>query len=372
MSAPTLPWFLVFARIRGVGPVRLRKLTKFFGSLETAWRADAFDLVRAGMDEKSVGAIMVAQRDLDPERELAGVRAAGLQALCWDDDEYPALLRHLHDPPPVLFVRGALGLADCAAVAIVGTRKATSYGRDVATMLAGDLARRGVTVVSGLARGIDAIAHEAALAAGGRTVAVLGCGAEQVYPPQHADLAARIAANGAIVSDYPVGAPPEPANFPPRNRIISGLSLGTAVIEADVRSGALITAEFAVEQGRDVFAVPGNIFSPTSRGTNRLLANGAIPFLDTTSMLEHLNLQHSGARHTSDPEAPVVIDEPIGSAAQSLLLRMTHEPTPIDDLVREMGLPADQVSALLVLLELRGAVRQSGINRYALTGRRTS
>jgi len=369
VSASTLPWFLVFARIRGVGPVRLRKLAAFFGDLERAWRAEAFDLARAGMDDKSIGAILTAQRELDPQREVERVEAAGLQALCWDDDEYPALLRHVHDPPPVLFVRGRLTVADGAAVAIVGTRKATPYGRDVAAMLAGELARSGVTVVSGLARGIDAIAHEAALAAGGRTVAVVGCGAEQVYPPQHAALAARIAANGAVVSDYPVGAPPEPANFPPRNRIISGMSLGTVVVEADVRSGALITAEFAAEQGRDVFAVPGNIYSAASRGTNRLLVTGAAPFLDTPSLLEHLNLRSVDAGVNGERRTFAAADETLGTAERALLLRMTHEPTTVDDLVREMGIPAEQVSALLVMLELRGAVRQAGINRYALAGR---
>ncbi|MCX6019910.1 MAG: DNA-processing protein DprA [Chloroflexi bacterium] len=366
MSSDSLPYFLVFARIRGVGPVRLRKLIAHFGSLEAAWRAEPFDVVRAGMDEKSVGAIAAAQRSLDPQREMEQVTAAGLRAFCWDDAEYPALLRHLNDPPPVLFVRGALTESDRVAVAIVGTRKATAYGREVAAMLSGELARRGVTVVSGLARGIDVVAHEAALAAGGRTVAVLACGAEQVYPPQHAGLAKRIEAAGAVVSDYPVGAPPEPANFPPRNRIISGLSLGTVVIEADVRSGALITAEFAAEQGRDVFAVPGNIFSTASRGTNRLLASGAVPLLDVDALLEHLNLRSSGARDDASRSLPIV-DGPFSAAERDLLLRMTHEPASVDELVRQLSVPAEQVIGLLVMLELRGAVRQAGLNRYALT-----
>ena len=365
MSASSLPWFLVFARIRGVGPVRIRKLIVHFGGLEAAWRAEPFDLARCGLDEKSVGAIAAAQRLLDPQREMEAVARAGLSALCWDDPEYPALLRHLHDPPPVLFVRGALQPVDAAAVAVVGTRKPTPYGRDVAALLGRELARRGVTVVSGMARGIDAVAHEAALAAGGRTVAVLACGAEQSYPLQHTALAQRIAASGAVVSDYPVGAPPEPANFPPRNRIISGMSLGTVVVEADVRSGALITAEFAVEQGRDVFAAPGNIFSAGSRGTNRLLASGAAPFLDVDELLEQLNLRGSaGARANPAADAP---DIPLSDAERALLLRMTHEPMTIDELVRDAALTADAVTGLLVMLELRGAVRQAGINRYALT-----
>lgn len=364
VTASSLPWFLVFVRIRGVGPVRIRKLIAHFGSLEAAWRAEPFDLMRSGLDEKSVGAIVAAQRALDPQQEEAAVAAAGLRALCWDDVEYPALLRHVHDPPPVLFVRGELRPADAAAVAVVGTRKPTPYGRDVAALLGRELARRGVTVVSGLARGVDAVAHEAALAAGGRTIAALACGAEQVYPPQHASLAARIAADGAVVSDYPVGAPPEPANFPPRNRIISGLSLATVVVEADVRSGALITAEFAVEQGREVFAVPGNVFSVASRGTNRLLANGAAPFIDVDEMLEQLNLRAGAGAQTA--QMPLAADLPLSDAERALLLRMTHEPITVDDIVRDTAIPPDAVTGLLVMLELRGVVRQAGINRYAL------
>jgi DNA processing protein len=359
-----LPYFLAFSGIKGVGPARLRKLIAHFGSLSAAWRAGPFDLARSGLDDKSVGAVFAAQKRVDPAAEMRRVAQAGLSALCWDDPAYPAMLRQVADPPPVLFVRGNLSEADMLAVAIVGTRKATTYGREVSAVLAGELARNGVTVVSGLARGIDFYAHQAALDAGGRTIAVLACGADQVYPAEHARLAARIVATGAVVSDYPVGSAPEAGNFPPRNRIISGLSLGTVVVEADVRSGALITASFAAEQGRDVFAVPGNIFNPSSRGTNQLIANGATPVVDAASLLQQLNL-HSVVERVGAGTA-VEAAAPQSDPERHVLRHLSHEPTPVDELVRAVEMPAEAVVGLLALLELRGLVQQAGLAGYAL------
>ncbi len=356
-----LPYYLAFARVRGIGPARLRKLLTHFGSLERAWQAAPFDLSHAGLDDKSVGALMSAQRELHPDRELETVLRAGITALCWDDPGYPVLLKTLNDPPPVLFVRGALLELDQLALAIVGTRKPTLYGREVAAVLAGEMARNSVTVVSGLARGIDAAAHQAALSSGGRTVAVIACGADQVYPPDHRILAERIAEHGAVVSDYPVGSPPEPGNFPPRNRIISGLSLGTVVVEADERSGALITAGFAAEQGRDVFAVPGNIFNRTSRGTNQLLRDGAIPVIEPTTVLQHLNVNGVAER------AEAAVAMPHSAEEAHLLERLSHEPTLMDELVRQLGLPTDAVTATLAMLEVRGLVRRDAGASYTLT-----
>jgi DNA processing protein len=362
MHAPpaSLPYFLAFAKIRGIGPVRLRKLIAYFGSLENAWNAGAFELIRAGLDDKSVGRLHQAQRALDPQREFDLQQRSGILALCWDDPAYPSLLKRVSDPPPVLFVRGDLLPTDAMAIAIVGTRKATSYGRDVAECVAAELARAGVTVVSGLARGIDGYAHHAALAAGGRSIAVLACGVDTIYPPMHAKLGARIAEAGAIVSDYPIGAPPEPANFPPRNRIISGLSLGTVVVEADVKSGSLITAGFAAEQGRDVFAVPGNIFNPSSRGTNLLIQQGAMPVVSAESVLQQLNLQALPSRGELLEALDLSADE------RAVLSVLSHDPTPIDHLVRTLCKPADAMMALLAILELRGIVRQSGGQGYVL------
>lgn len=356
-----LPYFLAFSRAKGVGAVRLRRLRAFFGTLRRAWGAGEFDLSAAGLDARSVGAIAAARRETTPEAELERLARAGARALTWDDPAYPRLLRSLDDAPPVLYVKGDLADADAWAVAIVGTRRASTYGREVTEMLGEGLARNHVTVVSGMARGIDTIAHQAALAAGGRTVAVLGCGVDVVYPPENRRLAQQIAERGALVSDYALGTPPDAANFPPRNRIISGLSLGVVVVEADERSGALITTEFAAEQGRDVFAVPGNIFNRTSRGTNALIQQGAKVVVDVASVLEELNL------HMVADQIDVAAVAPEDEAERTILARLSHEPTPVDDLVRALDLAAAEVTATLSLMELKGMVRQAGSASYVLT-----
>ena len=241
------------------------------------------------------------------------LQAGSIQVLTWDDEAYPRRLKEIDQPPPVLYLRGNLLPEDEWAVAIVGTRRVTAYGRQVAEELASVLARNGVTVISGLARGVDSIAHQAALNAGGRTIAVMGTGVEQIYPPENRRLAEQMLQQGALVSDYPLGTPPDGINFPPRNRIISGLALAVVVVEAGLTSGALITASFAAEQGREVFAVPGNITAPQSQGTNRLILDGATPLLSPQQVLEALNLtmvtEHRagapGAAHRSNRKAAV-------------------------------------------------------------------
>ncbi len=357
----SLPFYLAFARVRGIGPARLRKLIAVFGSLERAWQADAYALAGAGLDRSLVERLSAARRAMSPQVELERVQASGQNALCWEDASYPALLKSIADPPPVLFVRGTLTPEDAIAIAIVGTRKATPYGRDVARQLAGDLARSGVTIVSGLARGIDAYAHQAALDAGGRSIAVIACGVDRVYPPEHHGLAKRLAERGAVVSDYPPGTAAEPGNFPPRNRIISGLTLGTIVVEAGERSGALITAQFAAEQGRDVFAVPGNIFNASSLGANRLLQQGAIPVTDAQSVLRQLNINAVSEQIGLAESLPATDDE------RAVLAQLTHEPTSVDELIRTLGKSPHEVNAILAMLELRGVVRMAGQAGYALT-----
>ncbi len=355
-----LPYYLAFARVKGIGAVRVRKLKAHFGSLQAAWSAGEFDLAASGLDARSIAALAQARRHIVPEQEVERLAGAGAMALTWEDAGYPKLLREVADPPPVLFVKGTLAEADAWAVSIVGTRRATVYGREVTEMLAGELARNGITIVSGMARGIDAIAHTAALKAGGRTLAVLGCGVDVVYPPEHRKLAQQIAEHGALISDYPLGTPPDALNFPPRNRIISGLSLGVVVVEADERSGALITAEFAADQGRDVFAVPGNIFNRTSRGTNRLIQQGAHIVLDAQSILEELNLNMV----TDRVEVEAVMPE--SDAEREILARLSHEPTSVDELVRNLAMPAADVTATLALMELKGLVRQATGTSYVL------
>jgi DNA processing protein len=258
----------------------------------------------------------------------------------------------------VLYVRGVLNPEDNWAVAVVGTRRVSTYGRQVAEEIGSYLASNGVTVVSGLARGVDAIAHQSALKAGGRTIAVLGCGVDRIYPPEHTQLAERIMANGAILSDYPIGTPPDASNFPPRNRIISGLSMATVVVEAGETSGALITAQFALDQGREVFAVPGNILAIQSKGTNKLIAEGARPLLSVHDLLDVLNL----TRVTEQRESRMVL---LGDETEKKLMGvLTQEPLHMDEIQIQTGLPIDRVSATLAMMELKGMVRQVGGMNY--------
>ena len=282
-----------------------------------------------------------------------------MRALTWIDPEYPELLKAIDDSPPVLYVRGDLQPADGLSVAVVGTRRPTPYGRQVAEEMSNQLATSGVTVVSGLARGIDAIAHQAAIAAGGRTLAVMACGLDMVYPPEHARLATEIMEHGAVMSEQPLGTQPRGDFFPRRNRILSGLSLGTLVIEGDMKSGALITADFANDQGRDVFAVPGSIFSPQSRGPNVKVQRGEAKLvLKVADILEELNLAAVPQQMEMRELMPATDTE------AELLRHITREPSHIDDLCRASGLPVSAVSSLLAMMELKGLIREVGPKAY--------
>jgi len=350
-------YYLGFSLTPGIGPVRLRRLLEHLGSPERAWRATAGELREAGLDEPCIANLLATRERLDLSAELARIREMGITLLTWEDSGYPERLRHIYAPPPVLYVRGTL-LPGEPMVALVGTRQPTAYGREVARRLATDLARGGVTVVSGLAIGIDSEAHRAALAAGGRTVAVLASGVDQVYPLRNRDLAAQIRAQGALVSDYPPGTAAEPRNFPPRNRIISGLSLGVVVVEAGERSGALITSDFAAEQGRDVLAVPGSIFSAASRGCHDLIAQGARLVRGVEDILDELHLTQAAAQQESRRE---VLESEVEARVLALL---SFEPQHIDELGRLSGLPIAVVSSTLTLMELKGLVRQVGGMQY--------
>jgi len=355
-----LRYWVGFNRVTGIGPAKLRALLDHFGDLETAWRAGSSDLREAGLDRRALETLLAARSAMDLDAEVAKVSRLGVKIVTWDNDDYPPQLKSIAAPPPLLYVKGAFAPADQWAIAVVGTRRATAYGREVTRSLVGDLARSGVTIVSGLARGIDAAAHEAALEAGGRTLAVLGHGIDFVYPPEHRRLAEQIIEHGALVTDYPVGTPPEGGNFPPRNRIISGLALAVLVVEGDVSSGAHITADFAAEQGRDVFAVPGNILQRASRLPNTLIQQGATPVLSAEDILEQLNL----TMVAQQAEAREVI--PQDATEAKLLGLLSAEPVHIDDIQRTTGLPISQVSSTLALMELKGMVRQVGGMNYVV------
>ncbi len=355
-----LAYWVGFNKSLGIGPARLRALLDFFGSIAEAWHADAASYQEVGLDRRSINNLLAARGSLDLAGELERLERAGVSVLTWDSDNYPINLRNIYDPPPVIYVKGELLPEDDWAVAIVGTRRASVYGKEAARQLASDLAQNGVTVVSGLAAGIDAVAHQAALDAGGRTLAVLGSGVDVIYPEQNRRLAEQLTSQGALLSEYPLGTRPERSNFPPRNRLISGLSLGTIVVEAGARSGALITSDFAAEQGREVFAVPGSIFQRSCEGTNRLIQDGAKPVLTVNDVLEELNL----SQITQQAEVRATV--PTTPIEQTVLELLSTEPVHVDELGRAADLPAPTVSSTLALLELKGLARQVGSMSYIL------
>ncbi len=351
-------FWLGFNLVKGIGAVRMRALISYFDSLEDAWNAPTEQLVEAGLSKKLAESIASMRKSVDFERILAQMEKLNIQALTWDDELYPPRLKEIEQPPPVLFVRGEIIPEDHYAVAIVGTRQITPYGRQITEDLAAFLAGQGVTIVSGLARGVDAVAHSAALRAGGRTVAVLGSGVDKIYPPEHLQMAEKMMKQGAVISDYAIGTPPDASNFPPRNRIISGLSMATVVIEAGETSGALITAEFAAEQGREVFAVPGNILAPQSKGTNKLIQTGAHPLLSPQDLVQALNLTRAGQFKSARRALPADAFE------AQLLAALGAEPVHVDAIRNQTGLPIEKVSATLTLMELKGMVRQVGGMNY--------
>lgn len=344
--------------VKGIGSVRFRALLAAFGDAQSAWEASPEALRQAGLGEKLTANVVKLRAQVSVDKVWERVQAGSIQVLTWDDEAYPRRLKEIDQPPPVLYLRGNLLPEDEWAVAIVGTRRVTAYGRQVAEELASVLARNGVTVISGLARGVDSISHQAALNAGGRSIAVMGTGVDQIYPPENQRLAEKMLQQGGLVSDYPLGTQPDGINFPPRNRIISGLALAVVVVEAGLTSGALITASFAAEQGRDVFSVPGNITAPQSQGTNRLIQDGATPLLSPQQVLEALNLtmvtEHRAARQ-------VLPTDPIEKQVYQVL---SAEPLHVDEIRMRTDMPIEQVSATLALMELKGMVRQVGGMNY--------
>jgi DNA processing protein len=351
-------YWIGFNKIRGIGSVRFQQLIDYFGNLEVAWQAPYDALRQAGLGEKVTNSFIQIRPTMDLQMELQKIIDLGIEVITLADDAYPRRLREVDQPPPVIYLKGKMEPQDDWAVAIVGTRQNSLYGRQLTEELAGFLANNQVTVISGLARGIDIIAHEAALKAGGRTIAVLGCGVDQTYPPEHRGIASKIIMNGALLSEYSVGTPPDGINFPPRNRIISGLSLATVVVEAGDSSGALITSTFAVNQGREVFAAPGGFYAIKSKGTNRLIRDGARPLLDFNDILEVLHLENVRDYHLAQKNVPT---DPVQSSIFEIL---TKDAMYIDEILEKSGLSIDKVSAALTMMELKGMVRQTAPMTY--------
>ena len=349
-----------FSLIPGIGRIKLSLLESYFGDLAGAWQASAADLRSAGLDARTVDAVVALRGGISLDDELGKLRQYNVSLKTGDDPDYPRRLKEIYDYPPLLYVRGELVPEDEWAVAVVGTRRVSAYGRQVTEEIVTDLARNGITIVSGLAKGVDCIAHETALQNGGRTIAVAACGLDMVYPSDHVALARRVMERGALVSEFPVGTRPKAEHFPQRNRIISGLSLGVLVVEAGDKSGALITGHLAVEQNRDVFAVPGSIFAPASKGTNRLIQEGAKLVRNSADILEELNL----SMVAQQLEMKELVDTTDNESR--LLGLLSKEAVHIDDVCRHSGLSAATVAGSLAMLELKGLARQVGSMNYVL------
>lgn len=354
-----IKYWAALNRVPQLGTVRFRRLEAFFGPLGNAWTAGQADLKGAGIEDRVAREIVAARSRISPDGEIERLGRAGVNLATWHDAVYPTRLKEIADPPPVLYFKGSILPSDERAVAVVGTRGPTSYGREAAAALTKDLASNGITIVSGLARGIDGIAHRAALDAGGRTFAILANGLDIVYPKEHTRLAQQSQEQGALLSEYPLGVRPDPRSFPRRNRLISGVSLGTLVVEAGEASGARWTVYHALEQNREVFCVPGSIFSPASRLTNQLIQEGAKLVSNVTDVLEELNLT------TVARQVPLPWPEASEDGAELALLRLLEDdPIHIDDIRRSANMPIASVSSMLTMLELKGLVRQVGCMHY--------
>jgi DNA processing protein len=391
-----LRYWLGFNLTHGIGAARLRKLIEAFGDVERAWHASPDALRQSGLDKRTLDSLLRVRHHADLDAILAQVQRAGAEFLPIDSPNYPDMLRQIPDPPFLLYLKGALpDLTN--AVAVVGTRRATPDGEAITAQICADLVRAGVTVVSGMALGIDATAHRAAIGAGGKTVAVLPCGIDQVYPPEHVQLAAHIAEHGALLTEFSPGEPAQKTHFAPRNRIISGLCRAVLVVEAGIKSGALITVDRALEQGRDVYAVPGNPLSPNSKGPNALIQAGAKMVTSAEDILNEFNLPYVPApvlgrgddrpvssksdlakndlaksdlakRNAVNPtpaQAESGLDLTISSEELDVLRCLSKGTLHVNDLAHAIGAPVGQVMGAITLLEINGLVEQVGLLQYA-------
>ena len=342
----------------GIGSLKLKKLVEYFGDAETVWRSSHKELLKSGIlsSNESDGLLSLRERT-DTVETSEHLTRLGIRLCSIADKEYPQLLRNIFEPPPLLFYRGNIH-GDSLYLAVVGSRHSTPYGRNVAHSFSEKLSRAGVTIVSGAAKGIDTAAHEGALTAGAGTVAVLGCGVDVAYPIENTQLLDHIISAGCVISEYPPGTPPIPGQFPARNRIVAGMSVGVLVVEAAVKSGALITADIALNENRDVYAVPGSVFSNASRGTHRLIQQGARLIGSAEDILDELGL--------STPAPNGIMQNALGLTSKSVLREISYEDTvSIDDLVLRLKMEASQLAVILLQLELAGYVMKNSRAGYS-------
>lgn len=353
-----LPYWVATSAIPGVGTATFNYLLKHFKTLKRFWQVPDEEIKKLKVDTKTKETILEFRQKVDPKVYLSTVYEREIKVVSVVDRDYPANLRQISDAPAVLYYKGNLLPADDLAMAVVGSRYPTAYGRQITEKFVADLVVAGLTIVSGLARGIDSIAHRMALVAGGRTIAVLGCGVDLVYPPENKSLADQVVKNGAVVSEFPLGFPSVPSNFPARNRIIAGLSLGVLVTEAAVDSGSLITAGQAAEQGREVFAVPGPINSKMSVGANNLIKEGVHPVTEAADILQILDIERKKLQVAA--KAPAAAGGPKDKIETKILAVLDGGSKHIDLIVRESGLRVEKVSTALSIMELHGLVKNYG------------
>jgi DNA processing protein len=347
-------WFAL-RLAHGIGNVACKNLLDTFGSPGRVFSAPACELAEIeGLSAKSIETLQGCRANPEIERELEKLSGTDIAVITYTDEEYPQTLKNIYDPPPLLYIRGKLEPGDCDAIAVVGSRRASDYGLRAAADISRELAASGLTIVSGMAAGIDAAAHRAALAVKGRTIAVLGCGADVCYPAENRRLYDAIAQTGAIISEYAPGTGPDSYHFPARNRIISALARGILVVEAGPKSGSLITARLALEQGKDVFAVPGSIYSYKTKGANQLIRSGAALVESGRDIVETLGMSTA----CTPEQLPALVPEELDPEARRMYDQLKTEPVHIDRLICETGLSSSRVSAALLELELGGFIRQ--------------
>ena len=362
-----LKFLLALSFIEDIGPVTTGRLLSAFHTPEAIFGAGFAELSSAGeisaLKAKKITEFNAWDRI---DREIEKAEHHNIRIVTLFDKEYPEPLSHLENAPPILYVKGDLIEDDRFALAIVGSRDMSAYGRKIAADLSSKLASAGLTIVSGMARGIDTVSHSGALNAGGRSIAVLGCGLDICYPAENKKLMTTISGSGCVISEFPMGTPPVRENFPRRNRLISGLSLGVLVVEATARSGSLITARFALEQGKEIFAVPGNITSDTARGTNGLIKMGAKPVQGAEDIIEELSAQIKGMLKVKDFSVPKYAQLEINDEEKAICNILGSDSKHIDHIVRELKMPAARLSGLLLGLEIKGIIRQTAGNNFSM------
>ena len=359
---PDLPYYVSLAAAPGIGPTKFKILLKFAKTAREVWTENERNLKKI-LGEKTASNFIKYRAKTDPKEYLERIKGKNIGLITTRDKDYPKLLKEIHDPPPVLYVRGDLSPSLFRkSIAVVGTRKMTNYGREVTEVLVRDLVVAGFTVVSGLAYGVDSFAHRVTIGNNGKTIAVLGGGVDRVYPRENESLAAEIEnGHGAVISEYPIGMDSLPGNFPARNRIISGLSLGVLVTEAGNASGSLITAGLAGEQGREVFAVPGPIHSQFSQGPSALIKQGAKLVTNVNDILEELKMDSNNKYQGSSEIKGDNKEE------QKIIDLIKNKPVHIDQIARDSNLPAAKVGSILSMMEIKGMVRSLGTGIYSLS-----